>query len=165
MKGKLAILVVIMIGILGGFGCQKKEFTKEELYEEFQKNISSMKSYTCKAEVKVFGNKSAQDYKFIHTYNKPDNYKIEILSPEHLQGKFIEYNKDKITVTNPNINDKVELSNSGENDQYLFIGDFIKNYFQAEDVEINLIDEKLILEIYIPGEDEHFNKQILYINA
>ena len=166
MRKEWTILIVITIGILGVFvGCQKRESTKEEVYQEFQKRISTMKSYKCSAEVEVVGNKSAQNYIFIHNYNKPDNYKLEVIYPEHLKGKTIEYRNNKILVKNPDIDDMVELPNVGRNDQYMFIGDFIKNYLQNEEIEAKLSKGNLILETYIPGEDEYFNKQVLYVNA
>ena len=166
MRKEWTILIVITIGILGVFvGCQKRESTKEEVYQEFQKKISTMKSYKCSAEVEVVGNKSAQNYIFIHNYNKPDNYKLEVIYPEHLKGKTMEYKNNKILVENPDIDDMVELPNVGRNDQYMFIGDFIKNYLQNEEIETKLAKGNLILETYIPGEDEYFNKQVLYVNA
>ena len=166
MRKDWAVLIVITIGILGVFvGCQKRESTKEEVYQEFQKKISTMKSYKCSAEVEVVGNKSAQNYIFIHNYNKPDNYKLEVIYPEHLKGKTMEYKNNKILVKNPDIDDTVELPNLGRNDQYMFIGDFIKNYLQNEEISTQLSKGSLILETYIPGEDEYFNKQVLYINT
>ncbi|HSQ88601.1 germination lipoprotein GerS [Romboutsia sp.] len=166
MKIKWAKLIVITIIILGIIiGCQKRESTKEEVYEEFQKKISTMKSYKCSAEVEVVGNKSAHNYIFIHNYNKPNNYKLEVISPEHLKGKTMEYKKDKVFIKNPNIDDIVELPNTGRNDQYMFIGDFIKNYLQNEEMKMQLTKGNLILETYIPGDDEYFNKQVLYLNT
>ncbi|WP_353654879.1 germination lipoprotein GerS [Clostridium sp. CCUG 7971] len=163
---KWAVLIIITVGILGiVIGCQKKESTKEELYEEFQKKILTMSSYKCTADVEVIGNKSAHNYVFIHNYNKPDNYKLEVVSPKHLKGKTIEYNKDKILVKNPEINDTVELPNAGTNDQYMFIGDFIKNYLQNEEVTIKLSKGSLNLETLIPGDNQYFSKQVLYINS
>lgn len=163
---KWAVLIVITVGILGIIiGCQKKESTKEELYEEFQKKILTMSSYKCTADVEAVGNKSAHNYVFIHNYNKPDNYKLEVVSPKHLEGKTIEYKKDKIVVKNPDINDTIELPNIGENNQYMFIGDFIKNYLQNEEVNIKLSKGSLCLETLIPGDNQYFSKQILYINS
>mgnify|MGYP006922420985 CR=1 FL=1 len=42
----------------------------------------------------------------------------------------MEYKGDKIIISNPDIEDKIELPNTEDNRQYAFIGDFIKNYFQ-----------------------------------
>ena len=51
----------------------------------------------------------------------------------------MEYKDDKIIVNNPDINDKIELPNADENKQYIFIGDFIKNYLQNEEIEYKII--------------------------
>lgn len=166
MKKKWTIIVVVITLMIGiAIGCKRRESTKEEIYQDFQKKISTMSSYTCKAEVEAIGNKSEHKYEFIHTYNKPNYYKLEVISPEHLKSKTMEYKDDKILVKNPDIDDILELPNTGRNEQYLFIGDFIKNYFQNEEVNINLSNGNLVLETYIPGENEYFNKQVLYINS
>ena len=165
MKKKWSILIVVIILITGiVIGCQKRNATKEEVYQDFQKKISTMSSYTCKAQVEAIGNKSEHKYEYIHTYNKPDYYRLEVISPEHLKGKTMEYKDDKIVVKNPDINDTLQLPNVGENKQYLFIGDFIKNYLQNEEVNIKLSGNSLSLETIIPGDNEYFYKQILYIN-
>ncbi|MGL5311671.1 MAG: germination lipoprotein GerS [Peptostreptococcaceae bacterium] len=166
MKKKWAIIIVVITLMIGiAIGCQRRESTKEEVYQDFQKKISTMSSYTCKAEVEAIGNKSEHKYEFIHTYNKPNYYKLEVVSPEHLKGKTMEYKDDKILVKNPDIDDTLELPNTGKNEQYLFIGDFIKNYLQNEEVNIKLSNGNLVLETYIPGENEYFNRQVLYINS
>lgn len=165
MKKKWTVLIVIMIGMLIFFiGCQKKESTKEEVYGDFQKKISKMEGYNCIAEIQVAGNKSSQDYVMTHSYKKPDYYKLEVISPEHLKGKTMEYKDNKIFIKNPDINDLVEIPNVGNNSQYLFVGDFIKNYIQNETMKISLSDDNLVLETDIPGENKYFKTQILYIN-
>ena len=166
MKKKWAVLIFIVFGIIAMIiGCQKRESTKEEIYKEFQHKISNMVSYSCTAEIEVIGNKSPSNYVLIHNYKKPDNYKLEVVLPKTLKGKTMEYKNSKILVKNPDINDIVELPNEGKNEQYLFIGDFIKNYLQNEEVGINFTKGKLVLETYIPGNDEYFNKQVLYVNT
>ena len=46
----------------------------------------------------------------------------------------------------------------------MFIGDFIKNYMENEDVKLEAINDELKIEIEIPGDNKYFNKQILYVN-
>ena len=162
-KWSIIILVIALITVVV-IGCKKRSTTKEEVYQDFQKKISTMSSYTCKAQVEVIGNKSEHKYEYIHTYNKPDYYKLEVVSPEHLKGKTMEYKDEKIIVKNPDINDILELPNKGQNKQYLFIGDFIKNYLQNEDMNIKSTNSSLVLEVSISGGSEYFDKQLLYIN-
>lgn len=166
MKTKWAIILTcIIITIIIFIGCEKKQSTKEEVYSDFQKKISTMSSYTCIAEIKAVGNKNEQNYVFSHNYNKPNNYKLEILSPEHLKGKTIEYKANNIIIKNPEINDTIELTSTEINKPYMFIGDFIKTCLQNKNVDISLSYDKLILEMYIQGDNEYFNKQVLYVNS
>ncbi|MGL5692451.1 MAG: germination lipoprotein GerS [Peptostreptococcaceae bacterium] len=166
MRNKWMTLLIVTICVFSSLvGCQKKEYTKEEVYQKFQEQVSKVQSYTCTAEIEVVGNKGNSSYTLIHTYNKPDNYKIEVLSPEHLKGKTMEYKDDKIIIKNPEINDSIELPNKGKNEQYLFVGDFIKNYLENEDMVMNFSDNQLVLEANIPGDDKYFNKQILYVST
>ncbi|MGL5506514.1 MAG: germination lipoprotein GerS [Paraclostridium sp.] len=164
-KWTIVILSLLVLTVTIGVGCQKKQSTKEEAYKDFQKKITNMTSYTCKADIEAIGNKKSQKYSFIHEYKDADNFKLKVLEPEHLKGKIIEYKGDKIIVTNPNVGDKITMPNVGEDNQHLFIGDFIKNYMQGEDIKIELKNGDLKLTTSIPGNAKYFDKQILYVNA
>ena len=164
MRNKWMTLIII-IGLSVSFvGCQTGESTKEDVYEKFKEQVSRIDSYTCTAEVEVLGNKGKSNYTLKHYYKNPDNYKLEIISPENLKGKTMEYKGDKVLVKNPDIDDVIELPNDSKNQQYLFIGDFIKNYLQNDEILMNLSDSELVLEANIPVDSEYFSKQILYIN-
>lgn len=166
MKNKWCTLLIIIISILTlcNVGCGRKEYTKEEVYEDFKNQISKITSYTCTAKVEAIGNKENTTYIFKHTYRKPDYYKLEVKSPKNLQGKTIEYKGDKVLVNNSDINDTIELPNINNDIHYLFIGDFIKNYTHNESVVLEATENELKIEIEIPGDNKYFNKQILYVN-
>ncbi|GAA0700632.1 germination lipoprotein GerS [Paraclostridium ghonii] len=166
MKRKWTLFLVIIISFMTIFiGCEKSKSTKEEVYKNFQNDISKMKYYKCKADIEVIGNKKSHKYSFLHEYNGSGNFKLVALEPDHLKGKTIEYKKDKIIVTNPEIEDKLILPNVGKDSQHLFIGDFVENYLQGEDVEIDMKGRYLKLTVCIPGNTKYFNKQILYIDS
>ena len=158
-------LLLIAMGVFTSLvGCQTKEATEDEIYEKFQEKVSKVQSYSCIAEVEVRGNKSKSTYILKHNYNKPNNYYLEVLSPENLKGNIIEYKDGKVVVKNSKINDLIEFSNNDENEKYLFVGDFTNNFLQKEDTNIKLSNDKLVLEATIPGDDEYFNKQVLYVD-
>ena len=126
-KTILSIFILIFLTI-NLVGCKNlSQQTKEDIYEDFQKKITKMTSYTCQADITVFNNKSQSKYTINHTYKKPSYYKLEIIKPENLNGKTIEYNKDKIIIKNKQLDDVVELPNVGDNKLYLFIGDFVQD--------------------------------------
>ena len=166
MKNKWFILLASFITMIFVFtvGCTNKEYTADELYEDFKDQISKVSSYTCIAKVEAIGNKENTTYIFKHTYKKPDYYKLEVKSPKNLKGKTIEYKNNKIIINNPNINDTVEFKNINNDARYLFIGDFINNYRKDENTKLELTENELKIEVKIPGNNKYFNKQILYVN-
>jgi len=165
-KNKCYSLLIIIVSIitLYSVGCGRKEYTKEEVYEDFQNQISKIESYTCNAKVEAIGNKENTTYIFKHTYKRPDYYKLEVKSPKNLQGKTIEYKGDKVLVKNPSINDTIELPNINNDGHYLFIGDFIKNYMQNESIILEVTESELKIQTEIPGNNKYFKKQILYVD-
>ena len=166
MKNKWSILLSSFITMIFVFtvGCTNKEYTADELYEDFKDQISKVSSYTCIAKVEAIGNKENTTYIFKHTYKKPDYYKLEVKSPKNLKGKTIEYKNNKIIINNPKINDTVEFKNINNDSRYLFIGDFINNYRKDENTKLELTENELKIEVKIPGNNKYFNKQILYVN-
>lgn len=166
MKNKWFILLASFITMIFVFtvGCTNKEYTSDELYEDFKDQISKVSSYTCIAKVEAIGNKENTTYIFKHTYKKPDYYKLEVKSPKNLKGKTIEYKNNKIIINNPKINDTVEFKNINNDSRYLFIGDFINNYRKDENTKLELTENELKIEVKIPGNNKYFNKQILYVN-
>ena len=166
MKNKWSILLASFITMIFVFtvGCTNKEYTADELYEDFKDQISKVSSYTCIAKVEAIGNKENTTYIFKHTYKKPDYYKLEVKSPKNLKGKTIEYKNNKIIINNPKINDTVEFKNINNDASYLFIGDFINNYRNDENTKLELTENELKIEVKIPGNNKYFNKQILYVN-
>ena len=165
MKTKCMALLLIVIGVFSSLvGCQMKEATEDEIYEKFQEKVSKVQSYSCIAKVKVIGNKGKSNYILRQSYKKPNNYYLEVLSPENLKGNIMEYKDDKILIKNSKINDLIEFSDDNKAEQHLFVGDFINNFLRKEQVDIKLSDDKLVLESMIPGDDEYFNKQVLYVD-
>jgi len=166
MKTKCMALLLIVIGVFSSLvGCQMKEATEDEIYEKFQEKVSKVQSYSCIAKVRVIGNKGKSNYILRQSYKKPNNYYLEVLSPENLKGNIMEYKDDKILIKNSKINDLIEFSDDDDKaEQYLFVGDFINNFLRKEEVDIKLSDDKLVLESIIPGDDEYFNKQVLYVD-
>ena len=68
-KTILSIFILIFLTI-NLVGCKNlSQQTKEDIYEDFQKKITKMTSYTCQADITVFNNKSQSKYTINHTTN------------------------------------------------------------------------------------------------
>lgn len=164
---KWTILLVLPIIAFLSFGIinfNKKDQTKEEVYQEFLKKATSISSYECLADVEVRGNKTPTKYRFKHKFNLPNTYIIETILPEELSGHSVEYVDDKILIKNSKINDTLELPNKGEISKNLFIGDFINNFKDSNDLKIEMDDNFLILETKIKSSSEYFDTQKLFID-
>lgn len=161
----IVLMLVLMFAIVNLVGCKcLGKQTKEDIYEDFQKKITKMTSYTCKADITVINNKSKSKYIINHTYKKPSYYKLEIVEPKNLNGKTIEYYKDKIIIKNKQLDDVIELPNVGDNKLYLFIGDFVQDFLQEDAINMSVSEEQLILERDLSQENSCLSKQILYID-
>lgn len=161
----IVLMLVLMFSIVNLVGCKSLgKQTKEDIYEDFQKKITKMTSYTCKADITVINNKSKSKYIINHTYKKPSYYKLEIVEPKNLNGKTIEYYKDKIIIKNKQLDDVIELPNVGDNKLYLFIGDFVQDFLQEDAINMSVSEEQLILERDLSQENSCLSKQILYID-
>ena len=161
----IVLMLVLMFAIVNLVGCKGLgKQTKEDIYEDFQKKITKMTSYTCKADITVINNKSKSKYIINHTYKKPSYYKLEIVEPKNLNGKTIEYYKDKIIIKNKQLDDVIELPNVGDNKIYLFIGDFVQDFLQEDAINMSVSEEQLILERDLSQENSCLSKQILYID-
>ena len=161
----IVLMLVLMFSIVNLVGCKSLgKQTKEDIYEDFQKKITKMTSYTCKADITVINNKRKSKYIINHTYKKPSYYKLEIVEPKNLNGKTIEYYKDKIIIKNKQLDDVIELPNVGDNKLYLFIGDFVQDFLQEDAINMSVSEEQLILERDLSQENSCLSKQILYID-
>lgn len=161
----IVLMLVLMFAIVNLVGCKSLgKQRKEDIYEDFQKKITKMTSYTCKADITVINNKSKSKYIINHTYKKPSYYKLEIVEPKNLNGKTIEYYKDKIIIKNKQLDDVIELPNVGDNKLYLFIGDFVQDFLQEDAINMSVSEEQLILERDLSQENSCLSKQILYID-
>lgn len=143
-------------------GC--KESTNDEIYYKLHKKLTNLKSYSCIAHVTATGNKSSKEYILKHYFKSQDYYKLEVISPENIKGKTTIYDKEKIIISNPNIKDEFKLTYKGKENRYLFIGDFINNIVENEDLNISSDKNFLILDTSIPGSSAYFNKEKLYID-
>jgi len=166
MKKWTIIITLLLIGGLcfGVTKLKKGESTKEEVYQEFFNKVISISSYECLADVEVIGNKTPTKYKFKHKFNSSNTYIIETILPQELAGNTVEYVGDKIIIKNPKMNDTLELPNEGEMSKNLFIGDFINNFKDSNDLVVEMDEDFLILKTNIKSSSEYFDTQILFVD-
>lgn len=160
-------MVTILFIVLLLTGCSEK--TDEELFYDAQKKIVSLNTYTCTAEVTVYGNKSPQKYTAKQWFAAPDKYRIEIENPENLKGKVTVYNGKRAWICHPRIGQEWMMEDFlASVEQKMFLGYFINNFVNTENVKLNkeIIDDKeyISLQTEIPGNHPYFNKERLWFD-
>ena len=124
-----SILLLVIIGVILIFtGCS--DLTKEEVVEKAQDKIDNIKTYQCRVEVEIFGNRGSQIYEISQSY-KEGSFRLETLSPKHLEGKIVIIEENRAKIHHPNIEQSITIENFIQNrEESMFLGDFLAWNFQ-----------------------------------
>lgn len=164
---KLRIFLPMIIIFLCAIACKQKDTMST--MEKIQKSLNEMQNYECTATLTRISNKGENTYETKQYYKSTGEYKMELLSPENVAGNYTIFDGKTICQYNPRVNGKViiDVPESQQRNQ-LFLGAFIKNYMQSEDVSIETakFDEGkcTILEAVIPGENKYLATEKLWVD-
>ncbi len=126
MKKSIAVLAVILL-MIGNVGC------RADINAELDKRFKDIESYSACVTVTVLGNGKSESFKMQQTWKAPDKYKSEITEPEHMKGTVSVINADGIWLK---IGDappvRMEQGTESMNTEYMFISDFLKDYYAEE---------------------------------
>ena len=134
-----------------------------------QEKLISMDSYACVASVSHIKPENITTYETNQVYEMNGRYRFEVKKPSHIEGLTTIYNGEKVIQYNPQLENPqvVELPVNEFRNQ-IFLGTFVQNYLQSEDVAIAV--QKLegaqttILEAIIPGGSKHMSTQRLWLD-
>lgn len=165
MKTIKKLLLFIMSTLL--VGCIKGEVINE--YNNIQKKLTNMDSYSSKINVKYISNKGENEYNLFQQAKKNGKYKIETLSPEMVKGNIIIFDGKMVWQYNKNLNSKISI---GEKDKLerkeISIFSFLENQAKSNEVAIETANTNegiyTILEANIPGDNKYFNNEKLWVN-
>lgn len=148
-------------------GCYSK--SDQEIFYKTQRLLNKIESYYCEVEIISTGNKESQRYFMKQWFKKPNKYKLEIVEPKNLKGKITISNGKKSWEYHPGIEQIWVMNNfSNSEEQNMFLGYFVKNCLNSENVEIRrkILSnvEYLIVDTDIPGNQVYFYKERLWIH-
>lgn len=163
---KSFILIVFLITVFSGCSIKKDEVST---MEKIQNQLKNMESYQCTGTLTRISNKSENVYEIKQYYKSTGEYKLEMLAPEDVAGNYTVYNGESVFQYNPRIQGKViQGVPKSQMRNELFLGCFIKNYFQSEDVTVETgnmdIQKSTVLEAVIPGENKYTSTEKLWID-
>ncbi len=167
MLKKACIMVLAAVFSLTLVSCKKADETSA--MEKIQKALNEMESYQCDAVLKRISNKGENEYQTKQYYKSTGEYKLELLSPENVAGNYTVFDGKTICQFNPKIGGKVmiDVPESQQRNE-LFLGQFMKNYMQSEDVSIDVanMDEGkcTVLEAVIPGGNKYLSTEKLWVD-
>ncbi len=166
MKYYRIVFIVVITAVL--FGCGPK--TDQDLLYDAQKMINKLDSYTCEAEITVMGNLNPEMYIVKQWFRKPNKFKLELVKPDSLKGKITVYDGRKASIIHPQINQVWIMENFQHSDeQNMFLGYFLQNYLESENVEIHREKKEqvtyLVIDTEIPGNHVYFHKQRLWVDV
>ncbi len=147
-------------------GCSLKG---ESGMEKIQSRLNSMESYKAKAQMTRITNKGESVYGIEQFYKMSGEYKLVITEPENLKGNFTIFDGKSVCQYSASAGGRVvtDVPESQARNE-LFLGCFIKNYFQSEEVsvDVSVMDESrcTVLEAVIPGGNKFMATEKLWID-
>lgn len=143
--------------------------SSETPMEKIQQTLNSMEGYYCTANLTRFSKDSEKKFGIKQYYKMSGEYRMEMTSPDDVAGNYTVYDGKTVCQYNPRVEGKIIKDvpeNKARNE--LFLGCFIKNYMQSEEVSIAVskTDESrcTVLEAVIPGENKFTSTEKLWID-
>lgn len=168
MLKRAGMILVAIFCIFTFSGCQKNS-DNLSVMEKIQKQLNEMESYECSATLKRISNKGENIYETKQYYKNTGEYKLELLSPENVAGNYTIFDGKTICQFNPKVGGKViiDVPESQPRNE-LFLGQFIKNYMQSEEVSIDVAKMEegkcTVLEAVIPGGNKYLATEKLWVD-
>lgn len=134
-----------------------------------QEKLINMTGYVCVASISHIDEESSNTYESNQVYEMAGRYRFEVTKPDHIKGLTTIYNGEKVIQYNPQIENPkaVELPVNNFRNQ-IFLGTFVRNYLQSEDVAmaVQKMEGQLttMLEAVIPGGSKHMSTQRLWLD-
>lgn len=154
-------LIVLSLSVVG---------CKGDVYPgKIQDKLINMEGYACVASISSIREGKLNTYESNQIYEMSGRYRVEVTKPEHIKGLTTICNGEKVFQYNPQIDNPkvVELPVNNFRNQ-MFLGAFVQNYLQSEDVaiEVQKIEAGLttMLEAVIPGGSKHMCTQRVWLD-
>lgn len=144
LKRFFVFILLIMILLTGcNFNNGENASNKDKkLLSKIEKTYETYNGYKCRANIKIISGDAISEYTIEETYNKSNDYRLEILSPEESEGIVILNTDGKIFVEHPSINQSISLTAIKSLNNQILVGDFLKNLGNIINISGEEIDGK-----------------------
>lgn len=160
MLKRFFIFMVAMMISLTGCNSNNKENTlnkDKKLLSKIEKTYENYTGYKCRANIQITSGDTISEYIIEESYNKFNDYRLEILSPKESKGIVILNTDDKIFVEHPSINESISLVAIKSLNNQMLVGDFLKNLDNIDNISTDEIDENeyIVFELNIDEKSKY----------
>lgn len=144
--------VILMITLTG---CERN------YGEEIEKRYRDMENYTAKVCFAVNG----AEYELLQSYQRPDTFRSEVLSPKHLKGTVSEVTPEEFRLTGGNFSSVKLPRTAKESLAHLQLRDFFLAYYEDGTRLMKVTEDNgILLECKSKGDHRYIDKQVLRLN-
>lgn len=159
MKKSISVILIVIL-MISFSGCKK------DINNEINKIYRDLQSYTAKVNVTVVGNKGTEEYEMFQIFSG-GRYRVEITKPERMKGTVVVLSDDEMWLQGagePAIYMKKGFSE--EERDYMFIRDFLDEYYSGESLPALISDEngRIMMNLQSNGKNERRFNQCLWID-
>lgn len=131
MKKKMLFLLVLGLFILGGCG----KVSEKNIIKEFSKKVSGADSYYIEGTLDIVNNEDIYTYDVKVSYEKKDNYKVELVNTVNNHQQIILRNDDGVYVVTPRINKSFKFQSDWpyNNSQVYLLGPILEDINSDEE--------------------------------
>lgn len=162
MKKKFLIL---LLGCLFLTGCGSN--SEKNVLKKITKNIEDSKSYYVEGTMELINNEDIFTYDVISSYEKKDNYKIELTNISNNHKQIILRNEDGVYVVTPSLNKSFKFQSEWpyNNSQVYLLQSVIEDINNDEEKTFEKKEDKYIFtsKVNYPNNDK-LVKQIVTVN-
>lgn len=129
----------------------------KKLLSKIEKAYENYGGYKCKANIRITSGDTVSEYTIEESYNKSNDYRLEILSPKESKGIVILNTDDKIFVEHPSINQSISLVAIKSLNNQMIVGDFLNNLQNVENISIDEINgkEHIVFELKLDEKNKY----------
>ena len=165
---RIFLCCILFLLILVSGGCNKEP--PPTAMEQIQEKLLQMEGYSCLATLTRTSNKSENVYETKQDFKNTGEYRLELLAPDTVKGNLTICDGKAICQYNPHLKEQFHYNippSPGRNQ--LFLGQFIKNYMQSEDVSVETaaLEEShcTVLEAVIPQNSDALASEKLWVDT
>ena len=162
MKKKMLFLLSLGLFVLGGCG----KVSEKDVINEFEKMVKKADSYYIEGTLDIVNNEDVYTYNVNVSYQKDDNYKVELVNTVNNHQQIILRNNDGVYVVTPRINKSFKFQSDWpyNNSQVYLLGPILQD-INSDDARVfeEVSDGyKVIVGANYPNNSKLIKQEILF---